>query len=68
VPPEMIVPELATPPATPPEAMFSMPPLKTVTLLVVMPATLSVPPFETAMSCTVPPEDTFRAAPENTVA
>src|SRR5262249_49413037 len=47
VPPESTVPELVAPLTKPPEVTFSMPPPNTVTLLSVVPATLSVPPLDT---------------------
>ena len=58
-PPATDVPEPVTPVATPPFEIVSTPPLKTVTLLVVVPATLKLPP-DTTMSCTTPPADSFR--------
>ena len=55
---EMRVPEPNVPEINPPDSTFSTPPLETVTLLVMVPATLSVP-LDTTTLCAVPPADTF---------
>ncbi|WP_310881303.1 hypothetical protein [Bradyrhizobium brasilense] len=47
VPPEIPVPDPLAPEMNPPDRTFSTPPVNTAVLLLTMPATLSVPPFET---------------------
>src|SRR5258708_20344349 len=65
-PPEIPVPEFGTPVTTPPDETFSMPPVRIPTLLVMVPATFSVPPLDTAMWAAVPPDETFNTAPPET--
>ena len=52
----------------PPDDTVSMPPLETVTLLVVVPATFRSPPLDTTMLAALPPLEMVRSPPDDTVA